>query len=65
MLDLDFEVAVVGAGRTGLTLANILGKAGLSTLLIERHPDTVREPRAVSIGDERCARCRRSGSTSR
>jgi 3-(3-hydroxy-phenyl)propionate hydroxylase len=43
---------IVGAGPTGLTLANLLGRYGVPTLLIERHPGTVGEPRAVSIDDE-------------
>jgi 3-(3-hydroxy-phenyl)propionate hydroxylase len=47
-----YDVAIVGAGPTGLTLANILGQMGVSTLLIERNAATVREPRAVSIDDE-------------
>jgi 3-(3-hydroxy-phenyl)propionate hydroxylase len=47
-----YSVAVVGAGPTGLTLANLLGKAGVRTLLIEANPATVGEPRAVSIDDE-------------
>lgn len=46
------DVAIVGGGPTGLTLANILGRRGVRTLLIERNPHTVREPRAVSIDDE-------------
>ena len=45
-------VLVVGAGPTGLTLANLLGMHGTKTLLIERNPATVNEPRAVSIDDE-------------
>jgi 3-(3-hydroxy-phenyl)propionate hydroxylase len=47
-----FPVVIVGAGPTGLTLANLLGVYGVPTLLIERHPGTVGEPRAVSIDDE-------------
>ena len=46
------SVLVVGAGPTGLTLANILGQEGVSTILIDRKPATVAEPRAVSIDDE-------------
>ena len=49
---LDFDVIIVGAGPTGLTLANILGQAGVRTLLIEARAETVQEPRAVSIDDE-------------
>lgn len=47
-----FDVIVVGAGPTGLTLTNALAQAGLSVLLIEQHTTTVQEPRAVSIDDE-------------
>ncbi|WP_407316432.1 bifunctional 3-(3-hydroxy-phenyl)propionate/3-hydroxycinnamic acid hydroxylase [Pseudomonas sp. nanlin1] len=46
------EVLIVGAGPTGLTLANLLGLAGVNTLIIDRKPGTVTEPRAVSIDDE-------------
>ena len=50
--ELTFDVAIVGAGPTGLTLANLLGLEGLSVLLVERNATTVQEPRAVSIDDE-------------
>jgi 3-(3-hydroxy-phenyl)propionate hydroxylase len=46
------DVAIVGAGPTGLTLANILGQIGIRTVLVERNRGTVQEPRAVSIDDE-------------
>ena len=53
MIDtLDCDVAVLGAGPTGLTLANLLGKAGLQVTLVERNVTTVQAPRAVSIDDE-------------
>ena len=47
-----YPVVVIGSGPTGLTLANLLGRAGIETLLVERHLTTVQEPRAVSIDDE-------------
>jgi 3-(3-hydroxy-phenyl)propionate hydroxylase len=50
--DLSYDVVVVGAGPTGLTLANLLGQAGVRVLLIERNEGTVSAPRAVSIDDE-------------
>ena len=46
------DVAVIGAGPTGLTLANLMGQAGIAVVLVERNEGTVREPRAVSIDDE-------------
>lgn len=45
-------VLIVGAGPTGLTLANLLGGTGVPTVLVERNAGTVDEPRAVSIDDE-------------
>ncbi|WP_425644123.1 bifunctional 3-(3-hydroxy-phenyl)propionate/3-hydroxycinnamic acid hydroxylase [Agrobacterium leguminum] len=49
---LEVDIAIVGAGPTGLTLANLLGGMGISVALIERNVTTVQEPRAVSIDDE-------------
>jgi 2-polyprenyl-6-methoxyphenol hydroxylase-like FAD-dependent oxidoreductase len=48
----ETEVLIVGAGPTGLTLANILGMHGVRAVLVERNAATVGEPRAVSIDDE-------------
>jgi 3-(3-hydroxy-phenyl)propionate hydroxylase len=45
-------VLIIGAGPTGLTLANLLGRYGTQTILVEQHRTTVQEPRAVSIDDE-------------
>ena len=52
MADAAVQVLIVGAGPTGLVLANILGMYGIRTLLVERNAATVGEPRAVSIDDE-------------
>ncbi|SEE71555.1 3-(3-hydroxy-phenyl)propionate hydroxylase [Rhizobiales bacterium GAS188] len=49
---LSCDVAIIGAGPTGLTLANLLGQVGLNVVLVERNEGTVTEPRAVSIDDE-------------
>src|SRR5271169_4597704 len=47
-----WPVIIVGAGPTGLTLAGLLARYGVDVLVIERNPQTVQEPRAVSIDDE-------------
>ncbi len=49
---IEVPVLVVGAGPTGLVVANLLGQAGIATVLVERNEGTVNEPRAVSIDDE-------------
>lgn len=48
----SFPVAIVGAGPTGLVLANLLAGYGVPVLLLERGPGTVDEARAVTIDDE-------------
>ena len=50
--DLACDIVIIGAGPTGLTLANLLGRAGIDTILVERNELTVQAPRAVSIDDE-------------
>lgn len=49
---MEVEIVIIGAGPTGLTLANLLGGMGVSVALVERNLTTVQEPRAVSIDDE-------------
>ena len=47
-----FDVVVIGAGPTGLTLANALGQAGVSVLLLEKLPHIIDYPRGVGVDDE-------------
>ncbi len=47
-----YDVAVVGAGPTGLTLANLLGRMDLDAVLIERNPGTSDIPKAIVLDDE-------------
>ena len=47
-----YPIVVIGSGPIGLTLTNLLGTAGIGTLIVERNLTTVQEPRAVSIDDE-------------
>jgi 3-(3-hydroxy-phenyl)propionate hydroxylase len=49
---IHFPVVIIGAGPTGLMLANLLGMQGVRTLVVERSTSTVGEPRAVTIDDE-------------
>jgi 3-(3-hydroxy-phenyl)propionate hydroxylase len=49
---LDIQVAVVGAGPVGATVANFLGLYGVETVLIERSPQVIDYPRAVGMDDE-------------
>ena len=47
-----FDVAVVGLGPTGATLANLLGSAGLSVLVIEKEGAIYPLPRAIHFDGE-------------
>ncbi|WP_405765389.1 bifunctional 3-(3-hydroxy-phenyl)propionate/3-hydroxycinnamic acid hydroxylase [Streptomyces sp. NBC_01538] len=46
------QVAVVGAGPVGVTIANYLGRYGVRTVLIDRSEQIVDYPRAVGMDDE-------------
>ncbi|MFF2654943.1 bifunctional 3-(3-hydroxy-phenyl)propionate/3-hydroxycinnamic acid hydroxylase [Streptomyces sp. NPDC058045] len=46
------QVAIVGAGPCGATVANYLGGYGVRTLLIDRSTDIIDYPRAVGMDDE-------------
>jgi 3-(3-hydroxy-phenyl)propionate hydroxylase len=46
------DVVIAGAGPTGLVLAHLLARHGVSVILAEQNQATVSEPRAVSIDDE-------------
>jgi 3-(3-hydroxy-phenyl)propionate hydroxylase len=52
LLPAKASVVIIGAGPTGLTAANLLGQAGIETLVIESNTDTCTFPRAVAIDDE-------------
>jgi 3-(3-hydroxy-phenyl)propionate hydroxylase len=55
------SVVIVGAGPTGLSAANLLGKAGIDTLLFERNATLSDMPRAISIDDEGLRTCQAMG----
>ena len=47
-----FDVVIIGFGPTGATLANLLGLAGVSTLLMDREKQSCTLPRAVHFDGE-------------
>jgi 3-(3-hydroxy-phenyl)propionate hydroxylase len=51
-MEIDVEVAVVGAGPCGATLANLLGTQGVTTVVLDKEPAIIDHPRAVSVDDE-------------
>lgn len=46
---MDIDVLIVGAGPTGLMLANQLARRGVRHLLIDRHAGAARETRALGV----------------
>jgi 3-(3-hydroxy-phenyl)propionate hydroxylase len=48
----DFDIAIVGCGPVGGLAANLLGKAGLKVVVIEREAEPHPLPRAVHIDHE-------------
>ena len=50
--DVDCDVAIVGAGPSGLVLAVLLAQRGRSVVVLERRPAPYRLPRAVHFDDE-------------
>src|SRR6201999_3104909 len=48
----SYDVAVIGYGPTGATAANLLGRLGLSVVVIERDPDVYSRARAISTDEE-------------
>src|SRR5947208_5948185 len=47
--DVDVEVLIVGAGPTGLMLANQLGRRGVRTMIIDRHAGPSLQTRALGV----------------
>ncbi|MGD1216861.1 bifunctional 3-(3-hydroxy-phenyl)propionate/3-hydroxycinnamic acid hydroxylase [Streptomyces krungchingensis] len=47
-----YDVAVIGYGPTGVTAANLLGKAGLKTVVLDRDAEVFSRARAISTDEE-------------
>lgn len=50
--DYRCDVAILGAGPVGLTIANYLGQMGIQVLVIEKLEALIDYPRAIGIDDE-------------
>ena len=47
-----FDVAIIGCGPVGALAANLLGRAGLSVVVLERETELHPLPRAVHLDHE-------------
>lgn len=51
-LDLNTDIAIVGAGPVGLMIANYLGQCGVNVTLVEKLDSLIDYPRAIGLDDE-------------
>ncbi len=59
--DESLPVVIVGAGPTGLAAGNLLGVAGIATLIIERNTGLSNIPKAIALDDEGLRICQAMG----
>lgn len=52
MTQYQSSVVIVGAGPAGLTLAHLLSRNNIDTILLEKLPETMEEPRAIAMDGE-------------
>ena len=58
---MNAAVVIAGAGPTGLAAANLLGQAGIDTLVLERNPGLSTFPKAIALDDEGLRICQSLG----
>ena len=51
-LSIKTDIAIIGAGPTGLMLSNLLGMHGIKTTILERRESPFTEPRAIAFDPE-------------
>ncbi|MFT0167915.1 bifunctional 3-(3-hydroxy-phenyl)propionate/3-hydroxycinnamic acid hydroxylase [Paraburkholderia mimosarum] len=49
---IDTDIAIIGAGPVGLTIANILGLQGVRVTVVEKLDEIIDYPRAIGLDDE-------------
>ena len=59
--DESVPIVIVGAGPTGLAAGNLLGMAGIATLIIERNAELSNIPKAIALDDEGLRICQAMG----
>ncbi|MBT8116121.1 MAG: FAD-dependent monooxygenase [Arenicella sp.] len=47
-----YDVVIIGAGPVGTTFANLLGKYGVKTLIVDKEQDILPIPRAIGLCEE-------------
>jgi 3-(3-hydroxy-phenyl)propionate hydroxylase len=48
----NYQVEIVGYGPVGAMLANLMGRAGVRTLVIDKTPEIFPKPRAIALDHE-------------
>ena len=48
----EVDVLIVGAGPVGAALANLCGRLGVRTLMIDKLPEIQNHPRAIALDNE-------------
>ncbi len=48
----NYQVGIVGYGPVGAMLANLMGRAGVRTLVVDKTPEIFPKPRAIALDHE-------------